>query len=170
MWGYTRYISPRLGCKVYVSASEKNEEFLKGLGVNEVRMYHRPKGLITLTGEQFYDYTKRPIHQTLIQNPPSPKFDVIFETVRHAYVPLFTYSEAYLAPNGVYISVGPTPGGVGGALSSIWNVFMHPKWAGGTKRRFEYVHSPPWPSSYRPECELVVQQTTQNTENCEVDG
>ena len=38
---YAIQFAKALGCKVYVSASEKNEEFLKGLGVDEVCM-HRP--------------------------------------------------------------------------------------------------------------------------------
>ncbi|KAF9647155.1 NAD(P)-binding protein [Thelephora ganbajun] len=119
---YTIQLAKALGCKVYASASGKNEEFLKSLGVDE-----------------FYDYTKQPIHEALVQNPPSSKFDVIFEAVGHAYIPLYTHSEAYLAPNGTYISVGPTPDGFSETLSLLWNFFMHPKWAGGTKRRFEIL-------------------------------
>lgn len=95
--------------------------------------------MITLIWVQFYDYTKQPIHEALVQNPPSSKFDVFLEAVGQAQVPLFTHSEAYLAPNGTYISVGPVPHGFGEALSVLWNVFMRPKWAGGTQRRFEYV-------------------------------
>jgi len=89
--------------------------------------------------DEFYDYTKQPIHEALIQNPPSSKFDVFLEAVGRAYVPLFTHSEAYLAPNGIYISVGPTPHGFGETLSLVWNVYMRPKWAGGTNRRFEML-------------------------------
>ena len=96
--------------------------------------------MTTLTGVwQFYDYTKRPIHEALAENPPSSKFDIFLEAVGHAYVPLFTHSEAYLAPNGTYISVGPAPDGLGETLSVLWNIYARPKWAGGTKRRFEYV-------------------------------
>lgn len=111
------------GCKVYASASGKNEVFLRNLGVDE-----------------FYDYTKQPIHEALVQSPPPPKFDVILEAVGQAYVPLFTQSEAYLAPNGTYISVGPVPHGFGETLNLLWSVFLHPKWAGGTKRRFEIIN------------------------------
>ena len=103
--------------------------------------------MITLTGvRQFYDYTKRPIHEALAENPPSPKFDIFLEAVGHAYVPLFTHSEAYLAPNGTYLSVGPTPDGFGETLSMLWNIYMRPKWTGGTKRRFECVPRSPCPS------------------------
>ena len=139
---YVIQFAKALGCKVYASASGKNEDFLKSLGVDVVRIYP-PRRFRPLTGGQFYDYTKQPIHEALVQNPPSSKFDVILEAVGRACVPLFTHSEAYLAPNGTYISVGPTPDGVGETLSLIWNVFMRPKWAGGTKRQFQYVPNPP---------------------------
>jgi len=119
---YAIQFAKALGCKVYASASGKNEEFLKNLGVDE-----------------FYDYTKQPIHEALSENPPSSKFDIFLEAVGIAYVPLFTHSEAYLAPNGTYISVGPMPGGFGETMSLLWNVFLHPKWAGGTRRRFQVI-------------------------------
>jgi hypothetical protein len=106
----------------------------------------KPKPSVSLNRVQFYDYTKQPIHEALAQNPPSPKFNVILEAVGRAYVPLYTHSEAYLAPNGTYISVGPTPHGFGEALSLLWSVFMHPKWAGGTKRQFKFVSDLPSPS------------------------
>ena len=99
----------------------------------------KPERLVALIGVQFYDYTKQPIHEALVQNPPSSKFDVFLEAVGHAYVPLFTHSEAYLAPNGTYISVGPTPDGFGETLSLLWNVYTRPRWAGGTNRRFKCV-------------------------------
>ena len=35
---YAIQLAKALGCKVYASASGRNEEFLKGLGVDEVRM------------------------------------------------------------------------------------------------------------------------------------
>lgn len=40
---YAIQFAKALGCKVYASASGKNEEFLKILGVDEVRMYHLTK-------------------------------------------------------------------------------------------------------------------------------
>jgi hypothetical protein len=124
-----------------------------------------------LTGVQFYDYTKQPVLEALIQNPPSSKFDVFLEAVGHAYVPLFTNSEAYLAPNGTYISVGPTPDGFVETMSLLWNVFMHPKWAGGTKRQYEYVPAPPQSSLFHTEGKLLVQQTTQGiVHSCRVVG
>ena len=36
---YAVQLAKALGCKVYASASGKNEEFLKSLGVDEVRIY-----------------------------------------------------------------------------------------------------------------------------------
>ena len=113
-----------------------------------------PERFITLINDQFYDYTKQPIHEALVQNPPSSKFDVILEAVGQAYVPLFTQSEAYLAPNGTYISVGPVPHGFGETLNLLWSVFLHPKWAGGTKRRFECVLGFPSFVTSRTDCEI----------------
>ena len=108
----------------------------------------------TLTNDQFYDYTKQPIHEALVQNPPSSKFDVILEAVGQAYVPLFTQSEVYLAPNGTYISVGPVPHGLGETLGLLWNVFLRPRWAGGTKRRFECVLDCPSFVDLSADCEI----------------
>jgi len=119
---YAIQFAKALGCKVYASASGKNEEFLKSLGIDE-----------------FYDYTKQPVLEALLENPPSQKFDVFLEAVGNAYVSLYTHSAAYIAPNGTYISVGPTPHGIGETLSLVWNVYMRPKWAGGTKTRFEQL-------------------------------
>ena len=141
---YAIQLAKALGCRVYASASGKNEEFLKDLGVDEVRVPHlsNPNVRPRLTGVQFYDYTKQPIHEALVQNPPSSKFDVFLEAVGQAYIPLFTSSETFLAPNGTYISVGPTPDGFVETLSLLWNVYIRPRWAGGTNRPFEYVPDP----------------------------
>lgn len=139
---YAVQFAKTLGCTVYASASGKNKEFLENLGVDTVRRQH--KLLVVLTRVQFYDYTKQPVHEALVQNPPSSKFDVILEAVGRAHVSLYTHSEAYLAPNGIYISVGPTPHGLGETLSLLWNVFLHPKWAGGTNRQFKCVSDLPW--------------------------
>ena len=99
------------------------------------------------------------------QNPPSSKFDIFLEAVGHAYVPLYTRSEAYLAPNGTYISVGPIPDGLSETLSLLWNVYMRPKWAGGTNRQFKYVLDSPRSSSFHAEGRVSVQQTIQREDH-----
>ena len=73
----------------------------------------------------------------LTENPPSPKFDILLEAVGIAYPSLYRLSENYLAPNGTYVSVGPTPDGLVEASSLLWNAFIKPGWAGGVRRKFK---------------------------------
>jgi len=94
-------------------------------------------GFLTLSQLQFVDYTKRPVHEVLTENPPSPKFDVLLEAVGIAYPLLYQCSEDYLTPNGTYVSVGPTPHGLAEASNILWNAFIRPGWAGGTRRKFK---------------------------------
>ncbi|KAJ2925233.1 hypothetical protein H1R20_g11882, partial [Candolleomyces eurysporus] len=81
------------GARVVATASAKNEKFVRDLGADE-----------------FIDYTKvGPLHEYFSKNPPSTKYNVIFEAVGIFDPSLYTYSKRYLAPNGVFISVGPQP-------------------------------------------------------------
>ncbi|TFK27372.1 quinone oxidoreductase [Coprinopsis marcescibilis] len=81
------------GAKVVAVASGKNEKYVRDLGADE-----------------FIDYTQvGPLHKHLVKNPPSDKYNVILEAVGLFDPSLYTFSKAYLAPNGVYISVGPQP-------------------------------------------------------------
>ena len=136
---YAIQFAKGIGCEVHASASGKNEDFLKSLGVDKVpRCSTSFSQLIsTLSELQFIDYTKQPIHEVLTENPPSPKYDVIFEAVGIAYPLLFQHSETYLTTDGTYVSVGPTPDGFTEASSLLWNAFLRPAWAGGTKRKFK---------------------------------
>ena len=93
--------------------------------------------ILTLSRPQFVDYTKRPIHEVLTENPPSPKFDVLLEAAGLAYPLLYQLSEDYLMPSGTYISVGPTLDGFTEALNLVWSAFIKPGWAGGTRRKFK---------------------------------
>jgi len=86
---------------------------------------------------QFVDYTKRPIHEVLSDSPPSPKFDILLEAVGLAYPLLYQRCEDYLMPDGTYVSVGPTPHGLAEASNLLWNAFIKPGWAGGTRRKFK---------------------------------
>ena len=42
----------------------------------------------------------------LTDDPPSPKFDILFEAAGLAYPLLYQRSEDYLIQNGTYVSVG----------------------------------------------------------------
>lgn len=52
---------------------------------------------------------------------------------------LYTHSEAYLAPNGTYVTVGMKPNGVASFFSLLWNMSLRPTWLGGTKRTLKYA-------------------------------
>lgn len=84
------------------------------------------------------DYTKGPVYDRLIENPPSPKFDIIFDTVGSVDPKLFSLSEAYLAPDGTFLSVGPQPEGSGklGQLANFFWTVSRPTWVcGGVNRK-----------------------------------
>ncbi|KAL1730508.1 hypothetical protein EV714DRAFT_284168 [Schizophyllum commune] len=113
--------------KVVASASGKNEEFVRGLGADE-----------------FIDYTKKPIHEQLLENPPNPKFHIIVDAVGILDPALYTHSPAYLVPGGVYVSTGYHPHSLvlheftltfKHALATIW-----PRVLGGTPRKHIILH------------------------------
>ncbi|KAI0361552.1 NAD-P-binding protein [Trametes cingulata] len=112
-------IAKAKGSRVAASASGKNEQYVRDLGADE-----------------FFDYTKAPLHEQLVAAQPTPKYHIFFEAVGLADKELFTRSAAYLAPNGVFISVGPQ-GSVGKMASYVWNVFLRPGFLGGTKRTWK---------------------------------
>ncbi|TFY82743.1 hypothetical protein EWM64_g1270 [Hericium alpestre] len=87
------------GAKVTVAASGKKEDFVKGLGADE-----------------FIDYTKQDVASYLKKNPPSPKFHAIFDAYGLSDPSLYSKSEDYLAPGGLFTCVGPQPHGFTGAL------------------------------------------------------
>jgi len=58
---------------------------------------------------QFVDYTIRPLHEHFMDNPPSPKFDIIFDAVALVDPALYKFSNAYMKPNSLFISTGPWP-------------------------------------------------------------
>ncbi|EIW79204.1 NAD(P)-binding protein [Coniophora puteana RWD-64-598 SS2] len=123
------YIAKAMGAKVVASASGRNEDFVRSLGVDE-----------------FVDYTQVPLYQHLTSNPPAPKFDVIFDAVGLVDPSLYKHSESYLAPGGVYVSTGPTPdftswGGSSGMRNMLSTVLAiaRPRWLGGVKRSWKLV-------------------------------
>ncbi|EIW84972.1 NAD(P)-binding protein [Coniophora puteana RWD-64-598 SS2] len=111
-------IAKWIGANIVVSASHRNEEFVRSLGVDEV-----------------VDYTKKPLAQHFTENPPSPKFDIIFDAVGLTDQSLYRESEAYLKPEGAFVSTGPVLGG----LPSMILQSIRPSWLGGTKRTWKLV-------------------------------
>lgn len=83
---------------------------------------------------QFFDYTKQPLHEQLIASDPNPKYHIFFEAVGTIDPTLFVESDKYLAPGGVFLSVGPQGSGY---LKFLWKVLLQPSWLGGTKRTWK---------------------------------
>jgi len=137
-----------LGCRVIATASGKNEEFLRGLGVDEVgsASLRSPIAKILtrlVSAAQFLDYTKAPLVETLTSNPNAPKINVFLEAVGFTTTDLYRASEKYLAPGGTFLSVGPatsTPGG--GVFSYLWTTLLRPTWLGGVRSKFKWASSP----------------------------
>ncbi|KAG5651777.1 hypothetical protein H0H81_007416 [Sphagnurus paluster] len=118
---YAIQIAKAKGARVVATASGRNEEFVRKMGADE-----------------FIDYTKAPLYEYLAANPPSPKFHIILDAVALIDPSLYTYSPAYLAPNGIFISTGPMPKNT--SASELWKLartifaLSTPMWLGGTKR------------------------------------
>ncbi|KAF9466323.1 hypothetical protein BDZ94DRAFT_1306315 [Collybia nuda] len=116
-------IAKAIGARVVATASGKNEDFVRRLGVDE-----------------FIDYTKKPLHEYLTTNPPSPKYHLILDAVALIDSALYTHSPAYLAPNGLFLSTGPFPKNA--SSSELWKgiktitAVLTPRWLGGTNRRY----------------------------------
>lgn len=114
------------GAKVTATASGKNQEFLRDLGVDE-----------------FIDYTKVDLPKYLTESAPSPRFHIIFDAVGLSDPSLYTSSEAYLAPNGIFVTTGPLP--QNSSAAEIWNVVrtlgsaITPWWLGGIRRSYRIV-------------------------------
>jgi NADPH:quinone reductase-like Zn-dependent oxidoreductase len=122
-------IAKSFGAKVIATASARNEEFVRKLGADE-----------------FMDYTKTDVPKILAERAPSPKFNVIFDAVGSVDSRLYSMSEAYLAPNGIFVTTGPLP--QTSSASEFWKLFktfgavITPRWLGGTKRVWKYVAMP----------------------------
>ncbi|CEL52090.1 alcohol dehydrogenase [Rhizoctonia solani AG-1 IB] len=117
-------IAKARGCNVTTSCSAANIDLVKSLGADEV-----------------VDYTAQPVHAHFTSNPPSPKFHGIFDCVGNT-PQLFLRSPAYLAPNGKFISTGPSMDKFSQFPSTIWNIVqtsLWPRWLGGVPRHHETI-------------------------------
>jgi NADPH:quinone reductase-like Zn-dependent oxidoreductase len=117
-------IAKSMGCEVVTSASGKNEEYVRSMGADE-----------------FIDYTTAPIHKQLLNNPPSPKFDAIIDTIGLANPSLYSHSSSYMKPRGIFVSVGPQPHSFSDVLGLIvlgYKVIM-PSWLGGVSHPFKVM-------------------------------
>ena len=129
-------IAKARGAKVVATASGKNEDFVLRMGADEVCKFMTILSLVM----QFIDYTRIPLHQYLKENAPNPKYQVIYDAVALLDPSLYTFSKAYLAPNGVFITTGPMPHGF--TISEIWNLLRTlgaictPWWLGGVKAKY----------------------------------
>ena len=80
------------------------------------------------------------MHEQLERDPPQPKFHVFLEAVGNTDVELYTHSARYLAPGGIFISVGPQPDGLKGLPRFgryVWETVLRPKVLGGTPRTWK---------------------------------
>ncbi|KAI0801206.1 NAD-P-binding protein [Fomes fomentarius] len=119
-------IAKAKGAHVAASASGKNEQYVRSLGADE-----------------FFDYTKAPLHEQLIASNPNPKFHVFLETVGFLEPTLYVKSPAYLAPGGIFISVGPQGSGIGNYSRFAWKVLLQPSFLGGVRRKWRLVQFTP---------------------------
>lgn len=139
-------ITKAMGCTVTASASSQREEFLKTLGVDHVRVLQPVASSVYINSpcrdvpRQFVDYTKGPVYEQLERNPPKTRYDVFVEAVGNTDIPLYTHCAKYIAPGGVFISVGPQPDGWKGVphlLRYMWEAQLRPKALGGTPRAWK---------------------------------
>ena len=99
--------------------------------------------VLTCLLAQFFDYTEAPIHKVLAASGSELPFDVVFDAVGLLDTSLYTHSAAYLKPEGTFVSTGPQPHGfdILGIIRFLWDVFLHPRFLGGTRRTWRYVSS-----------------------------
>ncbi|KAI0340529.1 NAD(P)-binding protein [Trametopsis cervina] len=116
---YAIQMAKARGCVVTATGSTPKQELLKSLGV-----------------DHFIDYTKGLVFEELERNPPQPKYHAILEAVGNADWRLYTHSAAYLAPSGLYASLGPH-----GSYSEMARLFFEvarPRLFGGTPRKWKW--------------------------------
>ncbi|SPO01825.1 uncharacterized protein DNG_04498 [Cephalotrichum gorgonifer] len=114
------------GATVVGIASGKNEELVRGLGVDE-----------------FVDYTAHSSLPEYLKSKYSGErqFDVIFDCI--GVQSLFVQSPDYLKPSGVLINIGAVDGyPIQMVLNTLANMYL-PRWLGGVPRRYIMFSTPP---------------------------
>ena len=87
------------------------------------------------------DYTKVDLAKHLSKAYSTSKFDYIVEAVGISDPSLYTWSDLYLSPQGMFVSVEPQPKGL--YPSELWNItktslaIFWPKFLGGNKAAFK---------------------------------
>jgi len=133
-------IAKAYGCTVVASCSTKNTALVKSLGADQV-----------------IDYTVSPPYEVFKKTPPTPPFDVIFDCVGST-TSLFLESEAYLKPEGKFVSTGPDlKGSILSMLAFAVQGFLRPTWLGGVRRSF-VICQIAWDGHALPELEKLLNE------------
>ncbi|KAG8891354.1 hypothetical protein FRB99_003652, partial [Tulasnella sp. 403] len=134
-------IAKTTGCHVVASCSTRNVELVRSLGADEV-----------------IDYTVTPPSEHFLTSP-TDAFDAIFDAVGQP-PSLFYNCEAYLKPDGIFVSTGPSTAGSQlslGLLVDITRTFLQPTWLGGVRRTIRICRT--WPDARAvPRLEKFVAQ------------
>lgn len=95
--------------------------------------------------DQFIDYTATDIATALAANPPAGRFNVVFDAAGLTDSSLYAKSPAYLAPGGMFVTVGPQPTSWRDVprLCMLMFHLVRPVWLGGVDRKWKYVRSLP---------------------------
>ncbi|KAG8895884.1 hypothetical protein FRB99_000293 [Tulasnella sp. 403] len=116
-------IAKSTGCHVVATASATKITLVKSLGADEV-----------------IDYTQHLPHEYFLDNPPTPRFHVIYDSISDK-PELFLNCEKYLAPSGTYVGLGAPIPYLSELPSLVWKymqVLFRPTWLGGVKREWRY--------------------------------
>eukprot|EP00026_Physarum_polycephalum_P012153 Phypoly_transcript_12430.p1 GENE.Phypoly_transcript_12430~~Phypoly_transcript_12430.p1 ORF type:complete len:348 (+),score=54.56 Phypoly_transcript_12430:64-1107(+) len=115
------------GAHVVASCSDKNIEFVKQRGADEV-----------------IDYNAEDLPTQLKHKYNAEKFDIIFDTVGSKH--LFHHCESYLQETGIFIQVGAPMGGFGDIMkmgASVATNALLPGFLGGVRRKYKFFMMKP---------------------------
>ncbi|KAF8162897.1 hypothetical protein B0H34DRAFT_299328 [Crassisporium funariophilum] len=113
---------------------------IKGATVTATASTNKQDFVYKMGAEGFIDYTKVSLPEYLTKNAANIKYDYIFDAVGLIDPSLYTWSEAYLAPGGAFLTTGSQPKNL--SLSEMWNTvksvgaMFRPQILGGVRRRY----------------------------------